>query len=140
MAQSIREVMTENPAMLEADATVDDAAHMMKQQNIGDVLIGDNGTLTGIVTDRDIVTRVLAAGKDAKTTTLRDCCTSDNLQTLAPDASVGDAIQLMEQHAIRRLPIVDNGNPVGIVSLGDLAVERDPESTLADISAAPANS
>jgi CBS domain-containing protein len=136
MAQSIREVMTPDPVTLPATATLEEAARCMKDEDIGDVLVVDNGVLRGIVTDRDIVIRGLAEGRASAR--LGDICSSE-LVALLPDDSVDDAVRLMREHAVRRLPVVEDGKPVGMVSIGDLAVERDRESALADISAAPAN-
>jgi CBS domain-containing protein len=111
----------------------------MRDNDIGDVLVVRNGKLHGIVTDRDLVVRVVAAGLDPERTNLDDIC-SAQVVVLAPDDSVNDAIHLMREHALRRLPVVgDDGKPLGIVSMGDLAVLRDPESALADVSAAPPN-
>jgi CBS domain-containing protein len=91
-----------------------------------------------LLTDRDIAIRVVAEGLDPKTTKVGDVA-SLGLTSLTPDDSVDQAVRLMRERAVRRLPIVEGGKPVGIVSLGDLAMERDPDSALADISAAPAN-
>lgn len=87
------------------------------------------------MTDRDITLRVVAEGKDPSSTLLGDCC-SQNLITLDPNSSVDEAVKLMRDNAIRRLPVVEEGKPVGIVSLGDLAIQKDPKSVLADISEA----
>jgi CBS domain-containing protein len=138
MAKQIRDVMTPAPIALSERQTAADAAHMMKEQNVGDVLVcGDDGRLCGIVTDRDLVLRCLADRRDADTP-LRDICSSI-VNTLAPDASIDDAVSLMTDCAVRRIPVVENGELVGIVSLGDLAIDRDPNSALGRISAAPAN-
>jgi CBS domain-containing protein len=110
----------------------------MRDSNIGTVVVVDNGKVGGIVTDRDIVVRAVAQGRDPATTKLRDISSHD-LTMLSPMDTVEHAVQIMRQKAIRRLPVVENGKPVGIVSLGDLAVERDPDSALGNISAAPAN-
>jgi CBS domain-containing protein len=110
----------------------------MKERDIGDVIVLDNGTVCGVVTDRDIVVRAVAENRDPATTKLGDICSRD-LATLTPADSVEDAIELMRERAIRRVPIIDNGAPVGIVSIGDLAVDRDPQSALADISSAAPN-
>jgi signal-transduction protein with cAMP-binding, CBS, and nucleotidyltransferase domain len=111
----------------------------MRDSDIGDVIVlDDSQSVCGIVTDRDITVRAVAEGRDPSSTKLGDICSRD-LQSLGPDASVGDAVRLMTDQAIRRLPIIDGGKPVGIVSLGDLATTHDPESGLADISSAPAN-
>ena len=92
----------------------------------------------GIVTDRDIVVRTVAETQDPTITTLADIC-SHRLLTVTPTDSVEEAVRLMRTHAIRRLPVVEGGQAVGIVSLGDLAVERDPGSALGKISGAPPN-
>lgn len=138
MAQKIRDLMTPDPLVLQKDASVAEAAKSMKQRDIGDVLVMDGDRLCGIVTDRDIVIRTLAEGKDPKGTPLGEMCSQD-LVTVPSDASVEDAVEAVRDRAIRRLPVVDNGRPVGIVSLGDLAMDRDPQSALAQVSAAPPN-
>jgi CBS domain-containing protein len=109
----------------------------MRDQGIGDVLVEHDGSL-GIVTDRDIVTRAVAEGRDPQQVRVGDICTRD-VETVSPDMSVDDVIRLMSDKAVRRVPVVEAGRPVGIVALGDLAVDRDRRSLLADISAAPPN-
>jgi CBS domain-containing protein len=139
MGQSIREVMTPNPQTVQADATLADAAREMKQDDIGAVLVKDNGSVSGILTDRDIVVRAIAEGRDPSSTKVGDVATRD-VTTLTPDSSVEDAIRIVRQENVRRIPVVDeNGQPQGIVSIGDLAVERDSDSALADISSEPPN-
>lgn len=139
MAQSIREVMSTDPIVLSVDASVEQAAQAMREFDIGDVIVLDEAQQPcGIVTDRDITVRVVADGRDPSATKLGDVCSTE-LYALTPEDSVGDAVRVMTEKAIRRLPIVDNGRPVGVVSLGDLAVTQDPESGLADISSAPGN-
>lgn len=138
MAQSIREVMTQNPELVSGDTTVADAAKLMREKDFGGVLCGDGDEVSGFLTDRDIAIRVVAEGKDPSSTTVSEVATGD-LHTLSPDDSVEDAIELVRQHNIRRVPVVEGAKPVGIVSIGDLAIERDEDSALADISAEPAN-
>lgn len=134
---SIREVMTTNPITLPAGTTITEAACVMRDEDIGDVIVlDDNEQICGIVTDRDIVVRALADGETGAK--LGDICSRD-VTSLSPDDRVGDAVKLMTQESVRRLPIVDNGRPIGIVSLGDLAVAHDSDSGLAAISSAPAN-
>ena len=131
----VREVMTTNPVALDSGVPVLKAAEAMRQNDIGDVVVRHDGKLCGIVTDRDIVVRVLAAGKDPKSTRLDAVCSHEML-TLSPDQDTSDAIRIMRERAIRRLPVVENNNLLGIVSLGDLAMALDPHSTLGDISSA----
>jgi CBS domain-containing protein len=139
MAERIHDVMTTNPETLPESTTVREAAEAMRANDIGDVVVvDDNGKLSGILTDRDIVVRVVAEGRDPRTTRIGDIASRD-LTAVAPDEPVDRAVQLMRDKAIRRLPAVDKGKPVGIVSIGDLALDRDPGSALAHISAAPPN-
>ena len=137
MADTIRDVMTEDPASVESDATVQDAAALMDKQDIGNVLVVDDGEVTGIVTDRDIAVRVVAKG-EGPDTKVSEAATTD-LESLSPDDSIDEAIKKMEDADVRRLPVVEDGKPVGIVSLGDLAKAKDQDSALADISAASPN-
>ena len=138
MAQSIREVMTENPELVAADTTVADAAKLMRDKDFGGILVGDGDSVDGFLTDRDIAVRVVAEGRDPESTTVGDVATTD-LHTLSPDDTVDRAIELVRQHDVRRVPVVEGARPVGIVSIGDLAMERDEDSALADISAASQN-
>ncbi len=135
MAQTVRELMTQNVVTLPRTAPLRDAARRMKESDIGDVIVMNDGTMCGVVTDRDIVVRAIAEGKDPRSSTLEDICSHD-VVTIGPDDSIDQAAQLMRQRAVRRLPVVEGGRPVGIVSIGDLAIERDETSALADISAA----
>jgi CBS domain-containing protein len=137
VAETIRDLLTSDPVSVEASASVEEAAKLMDQHDIGNVLVVENGELQGIVTDRDIAVRVVAKG-DGPDASVREICTTD-LEALEPDASIDDAIKKMEQADVRRLPVVEDGKPVGIVSLGDLAVARDKDSALADISQASPN-
>ncbi len=138
MSQTIEDVMTAHPVICSATSPLTEAAQMMRDHDIGDVLVERDGKLCGLVTDRDIVVRAVADQKDPAATELGDIC-SKQLVTLAPTDSVKDAVQLMRDKAIRRVPVIDHGKPVGIVSIGDLAIERDGDSALADISAASPN-
>ncbi len=138
MAQSIREVMTTNPECVPCDTPVADAAKLMRDKDFGGVLCLDDDQVSGFLTDRDIAVRVVAEGKDPESTTVKDVATTD-LHTLSPDDSVEDAIELVRKHNVRRVPVIEGAKPVGIVSIGDLALERDKESALADMSGAPAN-
>jgi len=139
MPTAVREVMTRSPVTVPASAPIQEAARQMRDQAIGDVIVLKDGAICGIVTDRDITVRAVAEGRDPKSTPVGDICT-EGLATVTPDASVAEAVELMRSKAVRRLPVVEGGKPIGIVSIGDLAVERDPKSALADISSADPNS
>jgi CBS domain-containing protein len=137
--QPVNEVMTPRPVALPLDASVVEAARLMRDQGIGDVLVTSEGMLVGVVTDRDIVVRALADGGEPRGTTVGEVCTAD-LISIRPEEDVENALRLMRAHAVRRLPVVDGGRPVGIVTLGDLALEADVGTPLAEISKAPPNS
>src|SRR5947209_91913 len=128
MSQTVREVMTAKPLALQEGTTLVEAARAMRDHDVGDVVLLDDDQVTGIVTDRDITIRGVAEGMQPDETVLSQVA-SKKLVTVPPDASVEEAISLMREHAVRRLPVVEAGRPVGIVSLGDLAVEKAPEST-----------
>lgn len=136
MGQKVRDVMTSHPVTLSPDALLIDAAEQMRDRDIGDVLILDeDGRLRGIVTDRDIVVRALADGQEASITTVGEVCSPD-IVTIEADDEVDQAVRLMCDRAVRRIPVIDDGLLVGVVSLGDLAIERDAQSALGQISAA----
>ncbi len=132
------DMMTPDPIALPQTASVFDAAQTMRDAGIGGVVVLNGERVCGIVTDRDIVVRGIAAGRDPRSTKLADIC-SRELTTLRPEDNIGTAVGLMREHAVRRLPVVKNGRPVGILTLGDLAIEDDSKSALADLSAAPPN-
>jgi CBS domain-containing protein len=135
MARTVEEIMTRDPRTVNEDDPIAEAARIMRDSDIGDVIVLQDGSVGGIVTDRDIVVRGVADGRDPESTSVSDVCTT-GIEAIEPSASVDDALSRMREADIRRLPVVDGGRPVGIISLGDLAVEREPDSTLADISAA----
>jgi CBS domain-containing protein len=138
MATAVRDVMAKNPVTLPKTTPLLDAAKSMKEKDIGNVIVLDGDQMCGVVTDRDIVVRAIAEGRDPSSTKLDDVC-SHSIETLPPDASLDDAAKLMRDKKIRRIPIEENGKPIGIVSIGDLAMEIDDRSALADISAAGGN-
>jgi CBS domain-containing protein len=138
MAQKIREVMTRDPHTVDASSPVVDAARVMREADVGPVIVTEGDKICGIVTDRDVVIRAVAQGRDPKSTPVREICSSD-LITLSPDDSVGEAVRLMRERNVRRLAVLEGNKPVGIVAIGDLAVERDPNSVLGNISSAPPN-
>jgi CBS domain-containing protein len=138
VTQRIRDVMTADPTTLSEDATVADAAKRMRDDDIGDPLVVREGELTAVITDRDIAVRVVAEDRPPADTPLRDIASKD-LARASPDASIADAVRIVRERALRRIPLVEERRPVGIVSIGDLAVERDTQSALADISASEPN-
>lgn len=139
MGQKVRDVMTSHPVTMPPDALLIDAAAQMRDRDIGDVLVLDqDGRLRGIVTDRDMVVRAVADGQEASITTVGEVCSPD-LVTIQADDEVDKAVRLMCDRAVRRIPVIDDGLVVGVVSLGDLAIERDPQSALGQISAAQQN-
>lgn len=120
----VRDVMTENPIHIHKDETVAVAARTLTHYNIGAVPVCDgSGRLCGMVTDRDMVTRCLAAGKDPEKTGIADVMTGGVI-TAAPDMAVSDAAAIMGSKQIRRLPVVAEGRLCGVVSLADLAVNE----------------
>lgn len=137
MPELLQEVMTPDPVCLDVAATITDAAKRMRDDDIGDVLVTDQGKLRGVVTDRDVVIRAIANGLEPALTPLGQILTTEPV-CASPSDPIPYAVRLMREYALRRLPICDGDQIVGIVSLGDLAVDGDPDSALADISAAPA--
>lgn len=138
MGQTVSDIMTKSPVALSADDTVRDAARYMRECNVGAIVVHKDGKVCGIVTDRDIVVRCLARDGNCDEARLEEICTS-NLVAVHPDDDVDYAVALMRDKAIRRIPVVRNGTAVGILSLGDLALQRDPFSALGAISAASPN-
>jgi CBS domain-containing protein len=139
VADRIADIMTKQVHSVAEQTSLRQVAKLMRDKKIGDVLVTDKtGKLRGIVTDRDVVVRAVADSKDPDSTMVGDICT-DQITTLREDATVDEAVNLMRQNAIRRIPVVRDDKPVGIVSIGDLAKQKDPNSALADISMAPPN-
>ncbi|MFE0416137.1 CBS domain-containing protein [Streptomyces tendae] len=138
MTQYVRDVMTGDPVTVEPLTSVTAVARIMRDRDLGAVLVTEGDRLRGLVTDRDLVVRSVAGGGDPDRTTVAGAC-SDDVVTVRSDEELDHAVRLMREHAVRRVPVVDDGRPVGIVSLGDLAMERDPRSALGDISVARPN-
>ncbi|WP_282090478.1 CBS domain-containing protein [Streptomyces tendae] len=138
MTQYVRDVMTGDPATVEPLTSVTAVARIMRDRDLGAVLVTEGDRLRGLVTDRDLVVRSVAEGGDPDRTTVAGAC-SEDVVTVRSDEELDHAVRLMREYAVRRVPVVDDGHPVGIVSLGDLAVERDPRSALGDISVARPN-
>ena len=119
----VRDVMTERIAKAEPETTLEELAMMMKTENSGAIPVVDEDELIGIVTDRDIVMRCVAEGGDPTEMTAEDIV-SEDVETIDPDADVEEALQLMSQKQIRRLPVVDSGELLGMLSIGDIAVTQ----------------
>ncbi|MFE6363180.1 CBS domain-containing protein [Streptomyces sp. NPDC057806] len=140
MTHRIRDVMSPGTVAVEPMTPVEKAARLMSDQNLGDVLVVYDCDLFGVLTDRDIVVRAVADARDPHTTPVGAVCSRPPVVTVSPEDSTDHAIELMRRHAVRRLPVVEHGGcPVGMVSLGDLAVSEDPHTALADISRATPN-
>ena len=138
MAQTVRDVMTANPRTVDANDPLIDAAKIMRDEEVGAVLVLQGNRVEGIATDRDIVVRAVADDRDPGETPIGEII-SRTLVSLRPEDSIERAVEVMREKAVRRLPVIDGDRPVGIVSIGDLSLVKDKGSALADISAAPAN-
>ena len=135
----IQDIMTKQVHTVRSDTPLIEVARLMRDKRIGDVLVTHrDGTLRGIVTDRDIVVRADAVGKSLDRTQVGEIC-SDKVVQLLPTSTIDDAVKVMREHAIRRIPVVRDGRPIGIISIGDLARLQDPRSALAQISLAEPN-
>lgn len=138
MAQDIATVMSTDVATVDADAALIDAARIMHDRDVGDVVVTDGGDAVGIVTDRDITIRGTARGAEPTATPVRDVMSGD-LVALETDQTVDEALAVMRERALRRLVVTEDGRLAGVVSLGDLAVQRDRDSALGEISEAEPN-
>jgi CBS domain-containing protein len=121
MVNSVRDAMTEDPRSIGPSASVVEAARLMRDQHIGSLPITDGDTLVGMITDRDITTRVVAEEADLATTSVGDVY-SQNLISVEPDKDLEEALGLMARHQVRRLPVVEDGRLVGIVAQADIAL------------------
>ncbi|GAA0383004.1 MULTISPECIES: CBS domain-containing protein [Micromonospora] len=130
----VADVMTRQVIYLPAETTLDEAARVMKEADIGDVVVTEGATLAGLLTDRDIVVRAVAANSDPTSTTIGSITTREVVM-IEQNCSPGDAAALMRERGVRRVLVCDAERKlVGIVSLGDLAVQFDPQSALGQIS------
>ncbi len=128
MAKSVRDAMTEDPRSIGATATVVDAARLMREEHIGSLPITDGEQLVGMITDRDITTRVVAEAADPKVTSVGDVYSGD-LVSVEPDNDLQEALLLMARHQVRRLPVVESGRLVGIVAQADIALSENEKKT-----------
>ena len=128
MAKAIRELMTKNPCAIDADQPVAHAAKMMRDENVGLAPIVEGQKLVGTLTDRDIAIRVVAEGKDPQKTTVREVATT-RVVTIDPNQDLAEALRLMAQNQVRRLPVVEDGRLAGIVAQADVAKHASDEQT-----------
>lgn len=129
MAKKISELMSPNPCTIEADKPVAYAARMMKEEDIGLAPVVEGERLVGTLTDRDIVTRVVAEGKDPQSVTVREVASTD-LVTIDPQQDLDEALRLMAGNQVRRLPVVEeDGRLVGVVAQADVAREAKDKQT-----------
>jgi CBS domain-containing protein len=139
MDQKVREIMTPNPVGVYFDQTIGETARIMRDSAVGAVLVVNGDALVGVVTDRDLVVRGIAAGAGLDSPVGPVC--SPKLVSVAADADISEAQGLIRENAVRRLPVVEaGGQVVGMVSLSDIAVADDWESPLAAVSKAQPNS
>lgn len=122
MAQSVNEIMTKNVVSISSKQSIQEAAQLMKKHNIGAIPVVDNGQLKGIVTDRDITIRSTAGGSAANTPVSQ--CMSTNVTVADSNMDIHEVANLMAQQQIRRLPVVENNQLVGMIAIGDLAEEN----------------
>ena len=138
MEQSVQDVMTPNSCAVSPEASLMDVVQIMRECDIGDIIVLVGDWLFGILTDRDIVVRALARGLEPETTKVGGICSREPT-TVGPTASVSHAARLMREKAIRRFHVVDRaGHVMGVVSIGDVALEREGGAALGDISGAAA--
>jgi CBS domain-containing protein len=129
MGKSIKETMTSNPCSIDADKPVSYAAKMMRDEDVGLAPIVEGDRLIGTLTDRDIATRVVAEGRDPESTTVREVASQD-VVTIDPQQGLHEALRLMAEHQVRRLPVVEeDGRLVGVVAQADVAQQADPAQT-----------
>ena len=137
MDATVRDVMTPGPIGVDYNQSIGHAARTMRDWGIGAVLVVNDQSLYGLVTDRDLVVRAVAEAKGPNEPV--GPLSSGNLIGVDVDADVREAVRLMREHAVRRLPVIEDGQVAGMVTLGDLALQDDPCSALATVSQAAAN-
>jgi CBS domain-containing protein len=129
MANTIREAMTSNPCSIDATKTVDYAAKMMRDEDVGVAPIVEGEKLVGVLTDRDIAIRVVAEGRDPQSTKVVEVA-SKEVVTVDPQQDLDEALRLMAKHQVRRLPVVEeDGRLVGVLAQADVAREGDDTRT-----------
>ena len=137
MDAKVRDVMTPGPIGVDYYQSIAEAARIMRDWGVGAVLVVHDDALYGLVTDRDLVVRAVAEARRADEPV--GPLSSGNLIGVNADADADEAVRLMREHAVRRLPVIEDGQVAGLVSLGDVALREDPASALAELSRATAN-
>jgi CBS domain-containing protein len=127
----VKDVMTKNVTYVNPATTVTETAHLMQMHNIGAIPVCDQSDVVGIVTDRDIVVRTVAPGKNPQMTTVKDVMTA-GVSTVSPDMDIKDVTRQMANSQIRRVPVIENNTLVGIVALGDVAVDAKYDTEVAE--------
>ena len=138
MVENVAQLMNPTLRSVTPDTTLTEVARVMRDADVGDVVVTEGGHLKGLVTDRDIVVRCLAEEGDPDNVRAGDVCSTE-LVTVPPQSSVKDAVHAMRTATVRRLPVVEGEEVVGVVTMGDLARAVDPSSALAEVSAAAPN-
>ena len=137
MDKKVRDIMTPNPIGVYSEQTIGDTARVMRDAGVGAVLVVNGDSLGGVVTDRDLVIRGLAQGLGPDSAVGPLC--SGKLVGVDASADIAEAERLMRENAVRRLPVIESGQIVGVISLGDIAVSAETDSPLAVVSRAQAN-
>ncbi|MFN2470276.1 MAG: CBS domain-containing protein [Gaiellaceae bacterium] len=129
MAKTVQEVMTPSPRTVETSTTVADAARLLRDEDVGSLPVIESGKVVGVVTDRDIVLRVVADGRDPQSTSVADIASRAPV-TVDPQQDLDEALRLMGEHQVRRLPVVEeDGRLVGVLAQADVATEASPQQT-----------
>jgi CBS domain-containing protein len=129
--KTVKDVMTSSLATIDPNTTVAEAARRMAKEDVGPLPVVEGDRLVGLVTDRDLVVRVLAEGRNPQTTTVRDAC-SEDIVTVAPEDELDKALAVLAGRQVRRIPVVDGNRLVGIVAQADVAREVE-SSTVGEI-------
>ncbi len=127
----VKDIMTTNVTYVEPNASILDTAKLMQQHNVGSIPVCDKGNVVGMVTDRDIVVRNIAIGKNPQQTPVSDIMTT-GITSVSPDMEMSQVTKMMSDSQIRRVPVVDHNNLVGIVALGDVATDAKFDTEVAD--------
>jgi CBS domain-containing protein len=128
MAKKVRDVMTQRPTSVSPSQPIQEVARIMRDEDVGSLPVVDGEQVTGIVTDRDIVVRGLAEGRDVNGLTVQDVA-SRGVQTVEADAELDEALRVMASHQVRRVPVVEGGRLVGVLAQADVAEHGDDRQT-----------